>query len=170
MPTSIAITTIISEEDIEYSIQRAGWIPRVRLRSYQACGRAEASAGAIAEMSKNAATSGTIRTRTSSSGTAMSRFVAVFMRRNEPVTGSENELASARIPSGWMRCRTESPAFQRHNVRSRPASAACGWVSVVTVALQSVARRPPREATACGIREWVSAGDQHLVDDVDHAV
>ena len=151
MPTSIAITTIISEEDSEYSIQRAGWIPRVRLRSYQACRRGEASAAcAIAEMSRNAATSGPMRTRKSSSGTAMSLSVTLSMRRNELVTGSENELASARIASAWVRWRTESPMFQRRRPRSLSASELWGWVRVVMRGLRRT-RRPPREAAASGV-------------------
>ena len=42
----------------------------------------------------------------------------VHPQANQLVTGSENELASARIASAWVRWRTESPMFQRRRPRS----------------------------------------------------
>src|SRR5512135_602123 len=98
MPTSIAITTIISDDESAYSTQRAGLIPHETFRSYQPCSHGEASSEcARAERKRKPATSGAIRSRKSSSGTATSLFVTASMRRNELVTGSENELATASI-------------------------------------------------------------------------
>src|SRR5450755_3688343 len=171
MPTSIAITTIISEEDSEYSIQRAGLIPRVRLRSYQLCSRGEASAAcAIAEMSRNAATSGPIRTRKSTFGTATSLSATLSMRRNELVTGNENELARARIASPWMRWSAESPVFHRRSPRSLSPAVGSGSVSAVIVCTGRPTGVGGAAAAAPPTRSGWSARNQHLVDDVDHAV
>jgi hypothetical protein len=68
MPTSIAITTIISDDESEYSIQRAGLIPRETFLSYHRCSQGDASAAcASADRSRKPATRGPMRRRTSSS-------------------------------------------------------------------------------------------------------
>src|SRR6186997_1195363 len=100
MPTS-AITTIISDDESEYSIQRAGLMPRETFRSYQRCSHGEASAVcATADTNRNAATSGPIRRRKSSSGAATRLSVkwraaiAPFQRRR-PVSFMRREAPSA---------------------------------------------------------------------------
>src|SRR4051794_19398787 len=104
MPTSIAMTTIINDEEREYSIQRAELMPRDTLRSYQRSSQGEASSAcATAERKRKPATMGAMGSRTSSSGTATSLLVTGLRRRNELVTGSENELASASIAMPWAR-------------------------------------------------------------------
>src|SRR4029078_10935392 len=102
------------DEESEYSIQRAGLIPRETFRSYQRCSHGDASSAcASAERKRKPATSGTISSRTSSSGTATSLLVTLSMRRNELVTGSENALARASIATPCTRWSAPIAAFQR---------------------------------------------------------
>src|SRR3954453_23351985 len=98
MPASIGITTIISDDENAYPTQQAGLMPDRTRRSYQPCTRGDARIRcAVADRRRKPATSGTMRTRVISSGTATSLSVTRSMGRNELVTGSEKALASASI-------------------------------------------------------------------------